>query len=117
MPANRIVAEDYLVSFQSNRYSVPFALIGQTVDVLIRDGQLQLLHRGAVVASHPLLPGRHQLRILPEHGPGAVSRNARQLCSSLPPSPARATLLPQVEVRDLAVYDALLASSSREVSA
>jgi hypothetical protein len=117
MPANRIVAEDYLVSFKSNRYSVPFALIGQTVDVLAREGQLQVLHRGAVVASHPLLPGRHQLRILPEHGPGAVSRNARKLCSSLPPAPARATLLPQVEVRDLAVYDALLASSSREVSA
>lgn len=117
MPANRIVADDYLVSFHSNRYSVPFALIGQTVDVLAREGQLQVLHRGAVVASHPLLSGRHQLRILPEHGPGAVARNTRQLCSSLPPAPARATLLPQVEVRDLAVYDALLASSAKEVSA
>jgi transposase len=117
MPASRIVADDYLVSFQSNRYSVPFALIGQTVDVLARDGQLQVLHRGSIVATHPLLAGRHQLRILPEHGPGAVARNARQLCSSLPPTPARATLLPQVEVRDLAVYDALLAVSAKEVFA
>jgi len=117
MPASRIVAEDYLVSFKSNRYSVPFALIGQAVDVLAREGQLQVLHRGSVVASHPLLSGRHQLRILPEHGPGAAARNARQLRSSLPPVPVRSTLLPQVEVRDLAVYDALLASSSKEVSA
>jgi transposase len=117
MPASRIVAEDYLVSFKSNRYSVPFALIGQTVDVLARDGHLQVLHRGAVVASHPLLPGRHQLQILPEHGPGAAARNARQLRSSLPPAPARTPLLPQVEVRDLAVYDALLGQSAKEVSA
>ena len=36
----RIVAEDYLVSFETNRYSVPFTLIGQPVEVLRRDGQL-----------------------------------------------------------------------------
>src|SRR5205814_301361 len=29
----RRVAEDYLVSFETNRYSVPFTLIGQTVEV------------------------------------------------------------------------------------
>jgi transposase len=67
-PLVRIVAEDYLVSVDTNRYSVPFPLIGQTVEVQRRGGQLRIVHRGALVAEHPELPGRHQLRILPEHG-------------------------------------------------
>ena len=29
----RRVADEYLVSFETNRYSVPFTLIGQTVEV------------------------------------------------------------------------------------
>jgi hypothetical protein len=117
MPVSRVVAEDYQVSFRSNRYSVPFPLIGQTVELFARNDQLQILHRGAAVAAHPLLAGRHQLRILPEHGPGAVARNARKVCSSVPLSTTGASLLPHVEVRDLAVYDALLAPSAKEVSA
>ena len=56
---------------------VPFTLIGQPVEVRPRDGVLEMRHRGQVVATHPLLGGRHQLRILPEHGPGPIARNAR----------------------------------------
>ena len=37
---------------------------------LSRRPKLEMRHRGQVVATHPLLGGRHQLRILPEHGPG-----------------------------------------------
>src|SRR5438034_7107495 len=65
-PLARIVAEDYLVSVDTNRYSVPFTLIGQTVEVRRRAGQLVIVHRGARVAAHPELPGRYQLRLLPE---------------------------------------------------
>jgi hypothetical protein len=103
----RIVAEDYLVNVDTNRYSVPFTLIGQTVEVLRRAGQLVIFHRGARVAEHPELHGRHQLRLLPEHGPGAIARTARHRCSTaLPARPAH--VVPIVEVRDLALYDALL---------
>jgi transposase len=107
----RIVAEDYLVSFETNRYSVPFPLIGQTVDVHRQDGQLQIFHRGQLVVTHTLLPGQHQLRILPEHGPGAIARTARQR----PSTPAASSLRPQypeVEIRDLAIYETL---TSRDV--
>src|SRR5882762_7504062 len=106
-PLVRIVAEDYLVSVDTNRYSVPFALINQTVDVHRRGGTLRIFHRGALVAEHPELPGRHQLRILPEHGPGAIARTARQRHST-PPSHGPIPTLPIVEIRDLALYDALL---------
>jgi transposase len=69
----RVVAEDYLVTLDTNRYSVPFGLIGQTVEVQRRDGELQIFHRGSLVATHGELTGRHQMRILPEHGPGPTS--------------------------------------------
>jgi hypothetical protein len=104
---SRIVAEDYLVSIDTNRYSVPFPLIGQTVEVQRRGGQLRIVHRGALVAEHPGLPGRHQLRILPEHGPGAIARTARHRHSA-PPSHGPTPTLSMVEIRDLALYDALL---------
>ena len=106
-PLTRIVADDWLVSIDTNRYSVPFLLTGQTVEVHRRAGTLRFLHRGTQVAEHPELAGRYQLRILPEHGPGAIARTARHRCSTaLPPRPASA--VPIVEVRDLALYDALL---------
>jgi hypothetical protein len=102
----RIVADDYLVSFETNRYSVPFTLIGQTVDVQCREGQLQILHRGWLVVTHAVLAGQYQLRILPEHGPGAIARTARQR----PSTPAASGLrpeYPEVEIRDLAIYETL----------
>jgi hypothetical protein len=105
----RIVAEDYLVSVATNRYSVPFTLIGQPVEVLRRAGVLEIFHRGALVATHPELAGKHHVQILPEHGPGAIARTARQRRSTLT-STARPAA-PEVEVRDPAVYERLVAAA------
>jgi transposase len=106
-PLQRIVADDWLVSVDTNRYSVPFTLIGQTVEVQRRAGELRFLHRGALVAEHPELTGRYHVRVLPEHGPGAIARTARQRHST--GSIARPLgVEPMVEVRDLALYDTLL---------
>ena len=71
-PLTRVVATDYLVTVDTNRYSVPFTLIGQPVEVMRRNGSLQMRYRGQLVATHPVLGGRHQLRSLPEHGPGPI---------------------------------------------
>ena len=106
-PLARLVAGDYLVSVDTNRYSVPFPLIGQPVEVQRRNGTLRIVHRGALVAEHPEVHGKHQLRILPEHGPGASARTARHRHSTSPGARAAASP-PAVEIRDLAVYDALL---------
>jgi transposase len=106
----RRVAEDYLVSFETNRYSVPFTLIDQTVEVTRRGGRLQITHRGRLVAEHEELTGKYQLRIRPEHGPGAIARTARRIASSLP-TPRGALTAPEVEVRDLAIYEALGAAA------
>jgi len=104
-----VVAEDYLVSFATNRYSVPFTLIGQTVEVSRQGAELHIFHRGTLVARHPLLEGQHQMRILPEHGPGAIARTARRRQgSAAPQSTITSPALCEVEVRDLALYEQLL---------
>jgi transposase len=103
----RRVADDYLVSFETNRYSVPFTLIGQTVEVTRRNGRLHLTHRGRLVAEHEALPGKYQVHILPEHGPGAIARTARRVHSSPFADRAARGALPEVEIRDLGIYDTL----------
>ena len=102
-PLTRVVATDYLVTVDTNRYSVPFTLIGQPVEVMRRNGFLQMRHRGQLVATHPVLGGRHQLRILPEHGPGPIARNARVRYSTGGHSTDAVPL--DVEIRDLACYE------------
>lgn len=106
---SRIVASDYLVSFKTNRYSVPFQLIGQTIEVQASEGKLTFYHHGRCVAEHPQLSGQYQLRILPEHGPGAIARNARKRYA-LAASDGCESLHPDVEVRDLALYEQLIAA-------
>jgi hypothetical protein len=47
MVRDRVVADDWLVAVDSNRYSVPFALIGKTVQVVREGGAWVIRHRGA----------------------------------------------------------------------
>lgn len=112
---SRIVASDYLVSFASNRYSVPFPLIGQTVEVEARGDAIRIYRRGALIATHPRLTGAHQFRILPEHGPGALARYQRQRRSALAAGSAPTAPFPEVEIRDLALYDTLAQPHTPEV--
>jgi transposase len=112
MRRERVVADDWLVSIDTNRYSVPWRLIGRTVEVVRVGGHWQISHRGQVVAEHPVASGRYQLSVNPEHGPGAAARNARKRYSA--PAAANASnrtgtdFLHTVEVRDLALYDQML---------
>lgn len=109
----RIVADDFLVSLDTNRYSVPFALIGQTVEVERRDGEVKIFHQDRCVVAHPELTGKYQVRILPEHGPGALARNPRRIPSSLPDRSRRFPELPEVEERDLSTYEQLASAGGQ----
>jgi hypothetical protein len=117
MVRDRVVASDWLVSIEGNRYSVPFGLIGKTVQVVREGGHWVIRHRGQVVAEHAVLAGRAQLSVRPEHGPGAAARNAR-LRYVDSPTPTMRLLDPgrEVEVRDLAVYDELFVNNLREAA-
>jgi len=115
--AGRIVADDFLVSYQTNRYSVPFSLIGQPVEILPRGKELQIFHRGSLVVTHPVMEGKHQMRILPEHGPGPIARNPRLRFAGPAGSSGRVPGdPPEVEVRSLTVYESLLGSAAGEVA-
>ena len=106
MVRDRVVAEDWLVSIDANRYSVPFGLIGKTVQVVREGGNWVIRHRGAVVAEHAVLAGKAQLSVRPEHGPGATARNRRQRFGT-PAAVRSVDATREVEVRDLAVYEQL----------
>ena len=113
MPRSRVVASDWLVSIDANRYSVPWRLIGATVEVFRVGGYWQIRHRGAVVAEHAVREGRYGLSVNPEHGPGAVARNARtryaesaRLAAEKPR--VSGTPFAVVEQRDLSVYEQML---------
>jgi transposase len=109
MVRDRIVAEDWLVAIDANRYSVPCTLIGKSVQVVRVGGHWHISHQGKPVAEHPVLAGRHQLCVDPAHGPGAIARNARKRFATPGAAPrALARVAPEVELRDLAVYEQLV---------
>lgn len=112
MVRDRTVASDWLISVDANRYSVPFALIGKTVQVVRQGGSWVIRHHGQVVAEHVVLAGRGQLSVCPEHGPGAALRNARQrYAGAREPVSSPVQMLAagrEVEVRELTVYEQLL---------
>lgn len=108
MVRDRVVPGDWLVSIDANRYSVPCTLIGKTVQVLRIGGHWQISHRGELVAEHAVLAGRYQVSLDPAHGPGAIARNARKRFASAPSPTSRPALLPEVEQRELSVYEQLL---------
>jgi transposase len=68
------------VSVDTNRYSVPDRLIGQAVSVYKYPAELQVFHRGKLIATHPrILDRRDTKHILPQHHPRLVraARRAR----------------------------------------
>jgi len=107
MVRDRVVADDWLVAIDGNRHSVPFGLIGKTVQVVRQGGAWVVRHRGAVVAEHDVLAGRGQLSVKPEHGPGAAVRNVRLRFSAsrAPIATTAVDLSRDVEVRDLTIYE------------
>ncbi len=59
---DRVVDLNGYVSLESNRYSVPERLVGQTVTVYKHPAQVHIHHRGGAVAIHPRLIGQRDAR-------------------------------------------------------
>lgn len=102
----RKVASDCLINLDTNRYSVPWRLVGERVEVAVVQHQVQIRHRGEVVAAHLLCSGRHQVIRQKAHYQG-LFRTERQEPTPASPGLLWSVSLPEVEVRDLKVYDAL----------
>jgi transposase len=91
--AVRIVSRDCLVAFETNRYSVPMALVGRQVEVQAEDDHIRIFHKGELRVTHERCPGTYGTRIERAHYAGLYRTVDR---------------LPEVEVRDLAFYENLL---------
>ena len=69
---------DYHVALDYNFYSVPYALLHQSVDAFLTPSLVQIMHRGERVASHPRFHGRNHWETLPAHMPPEHTAAANQ---------------------------------------
>jgi hypothetical protein len=102
-PIRRQVANDARISFGTNRYSVPWRLVGRQVEVRTENDEVVLLHDGHPVARHAALSGRFQERIDQAHFRGLF----RTIVEEEPRKPSHDPRFPveDVMVRDLSLYD------------
>jgi transposase len=70
------VAPDYHVEIADHYYSVPSRLIREEVEARITDTTVEILYKGARVASHARSSVRHRHTTTPEHMPSAHRRYA-----------------------------------------
>ena len=104
----RHVAKDCLVSFQTNRYSVPHRFVGQQVEVQSDHDFIRIYHQGELIALHPRLEGKYQVRCEPAHYQGIFNRRQQERTFYLVQNSQE-----EVEVRDLAFYESLVEGGSR----
>ena len=102
----RRVGSDCTVEIDSNAYSVPWRLIGDSVLVTVTDTAVRIHHAGREVAVHATLSGHRQRAIDPAHYAGVAGANGRY--AATPPLPSVPATAPASLVRDLGEYEALL---------
>jgi transposase len=66
---NLLVHPDYHVQCDKGYYSVPYVLIGQSMDVRLGPRLVEIFQRGVPIASHVRVERRWQRRTLPAHRP------------------------------------------------
>jgi len=107
---SRRVHTDACIELDTNRYSVPWKLIGETVTVVVAERQVRVQYAGQEVACHAQNAGRRTSIIERSHLVGIVGAHlvgvswlARPSATATPPPSAPAELL-----RPLAEYETAL---------
>jgi hypothetical protein len=100
----RRITRDGMVSIDGNLYSVPNSARRRTVEVHSTANEVRILEDGAVIATHPVLDGRGQRRIIAGHRTLPPPANSQTLHDDRS-STARAGDV--VALRPLAFYDAV----------
>ena len=106
----RRVHADSCIEVDTNHYSVPWRLIGDTVTVRIVDDELRVLHAGCDVARHLLNIGRRQRQMDPAHLAGVVGASGTIRATATADQAATADTPPCIPtlLRPLTEYEALL---------
>lgn len=97
----RKVRPDCAIDLDTNSYSVPWRLVGETVQVVVLAGRVIVRHAGEVVADHPVCAGRRQRVVDRAHLAGLVGTGSFHATMATPMSPP-------VLLRPLAEYEALV---------
>jgi transposase len=92
---SRRVQSDCCVEVDTNAYSVPWRLIGETVRVVVAGGRVSIRHRDVEVALHPESAGRRQRLVEQSHFAGLSSLPGRPV--SKPSDPPAMLLRPLKE--------------------
>jgi len=95
----RRVQADCAVAVDGNSYSVPWRLIGESVQVSVCGGQVRVSHDGQEVAVHAETTGRHQRIVNPTHfhGVAGVARPVGAVVPVVAATPPPALLRPLTE--------------------
>ena len=101
----RRVHADSCVELDTNRYSVPWRLIGETVTVVLAANELTILHAGRELARHGELAGRRRSAIDRRHLLGVVGVAPKPRETA--PAPAQPGRSPEL-LRPLAEYEAAM---------
>ena len=99
----RRITRDGMVSVDSNLYSVPDTTRRRPVEVHSTASEVRILEEGCVVATHPVLEGRGQRRIIAGHRSAPPPPNSQTPRNG--PLPGRSGDV--VALRPLAFYDAV----------
>ena len=103
----RKVAHDAMISFESNRYSVPWVHAGKCVDLKVAQGRLLISYAGKEIATHVLLAGKNGQVICTAHYAGLMSAKSQKRAHAKMPQhdPAWKEGSHDVVTRSLAVYE------------
>jgi hypothetical protein len=98
----RKVQSDCAIELDGNFYSVPWRLIGESLEVIVSAGRVCILHGGQQVAAHAESAGRRQRILDPAHFHGVVG--AARPVSVTQPEPSSTEPGPAL-LRPLAEYE------------
>ncbi len=106
----RRVHTDACIELDTNRYSVPWRLIGETVTVVVAERQVRVLYAGQEVACHAQSPLRRASVIDRSHLVGIIGAQLTGV-SWLPRMPPSPPDIPAELLRPLEQYEAALGGS------
>lgn len=98
---SRVVHSDGCVELDTNRYSVPWRLIGASVTLRVSEGEVVASHAGVEVARHAERRGRRERAVLAEHLEGIVGSGRPAVLPAAAPVPSPELLRPLAEYEHL----------------
>lgn len=79
----RKIGKDCLISYESNKYSVPSRFAGKDAFIQVTGQVLSIYHREKVIAQHRINPGNNVMNINPLHYESLTKRLSKEVSNTL----------------------------------